>query len=55
MNPRTFARVPHAHVEDWKREGWVVSDSAPVPHHDFYTRMMEWKGDGEPKMPEVAA
>lgn len=44
-----FKYVQYYDVEEYKRNGWVVVDADPYfTHHDYYSCIMEYIGEGEP-------
>jgi hypothetical protein len=43
-----YKYVPNADVHEWQVEGWEVCEVMPAPHHDAYSVVMKWVGEGEP-------
>ena len=47
-----FKYVPHGFKHVWEAAGWVaIPEAFAGTHHDYYSTLMEWKGDGEPVCP----
>lgn len=44
--------VPHERVEEFRSKGWVAEDGDVPCHHNRWSRLMVWRGEGEP--PEEA-
>ena len=48
MPDRWFRYVAKAHVAEYEAAGWRVVPLAGVSHHDVYSVIMEWMGQGDP-------
>lgn len=44
-----FRYVNHDQVEAFLKKGWVVADTMEGTPHGFYSILMKWMGEGEPK------
>lgn len=51
---RTFRYVRHHAIERYEELGWRRVETR-LCHHDFWSIIMEWPGDGEPPEPAVEA
>ncbi len=47
-----FRYVRHNDVERYTALGWREVDDLRPCHHDFWSTIMRWEGEGEPKEPE---
>ena len=51
MTVTVFRYVRHHDVERYTAIGWQKVELRPC-HHDFWSTILVWKGDGEPIDPE---
>ena len=52
-NVKWFHYIPLAEWEEWEKIGWKIS-SVGAPHHDQYSVMGEWGGEGVAVRPMMA-
>ena len=43
--------VPGPRLAEWEALGWRHVDDGKIYHHDHYSCLCEWKGEGEPPIP----
>ncbi len=46
--------VRHSLIPAYEDLGWEIVDDCWCYHHDHYSRLMQWIGEGEPVEPEVS-
>lgn len=46
-----FRYVVHRLIPAYEALGWVNTKVLAGTHHGYYSELMEWKGEGEPKEP----
>ena len=52
MPDQVFNYFQNGLVHAWEKLGWEVTPILNDTHHCFYSVMMRWDGEGEPKYPE---
>jgi hypothetical protein len=53
MGTRWFKYVAFDHIPVWEALGWVATDALEATHHGHYAVLMQWTGEGEPKVPHA--
>jgi hypothetical protein len=48
----TYRYVRHHDVDRYTAIGWQEVDELRPCHHDFWSTILVWKGDGDPIEPE---
>ena len=43
-----FAYAPGSAVPEYQAEGWSLVDTAQFAHHDAYSAILRWDGEGPP-------
>lgn len=45
--------VVHDLIPEYEKLGWVNTGVLLGTHHGFHADLLEWKGEGEPKEPQI--
>ena len=51
MTVQTLRYVPYSRVAAYEALGWVRVPVRRAVHHDAYSVLLEWAGEGEPREP----
>ena len=53
MKGQIFYYVPNGSVPGFLSCGWIAHNSLENTHHGEFSTLMEWAGEGEPRMPKA--